>query len=434
MLLEALSAFLLTLCLVTVAGLRFRVSPFFILIGGAIVYGILTGMAPDQLITDITAGLGQVFATFAIIILSGSVIARLMQEQDHVTVILADIHRVIRSPWQLAGTAGFLLSVPVTCCITAYVMLIPLLDRIRGKGKFTTAPFYLAAIGSIISYALIYPTPVVIPLLSSLGGGISPVSYDLVAIPVSLLLLGILFMAAYFVVFRNNRGIPGSADVSWDVSGLHVEQKQRFGTGLHLRAWAPFLAIILAIPVGLCALGLSQGSLIQVIMLAGAFTAIVLAPGEIRPSALQSAAKHGGIIIFDICGAGALGAVIVGSSFTEGAVVQMSAYLPVIVIPFILAALIATAQGSRVVTAVITAHILAGSTIAAAFHPVPLILMVAAGSCIISYVTDPFFWLVQRTTGDTLQTVTRCYTIPLAGLGIILFFIAFILAKTVFMV
>jgi GntP family gluconate:H+ symporter len=434
MLLEALPAFLLTVCLVTIAGLRFRVSPFFILVGGAIVYGVLTGMAADQLITDITSGLGRVFATFAIIILSGSVIARLMQEQDHVTVILADIHRIIRSPWQLAGTAGFLLSVPVTCCITAYVMLIPLLDRIRGQGKSATAPFYLAAIGSIISFALIYPTPVVIPLLSSLGGGISPFIYDLVAIPVSLVLLGILFIAAYLVVFRSKPDTAEPEDIPGDVLSVQAEQKQESGTELQLRAWAPFLAIVLAIPFGLFVAGLSQGGLIQVIMLAGAFTAIVLAPGEIRSSALHSAAKHGGIVIFDICGAGALGAVIVGSGFTEGAVVQMSAFLPVIVIPFILAALIATAQGSRVVTAVITAQILAGSTIAAAFHPIPLILMVAAGSCIISYVTDPFFWLVQRTTGDSLQMVSRCYTLPLAGIGIILFFIAVVLAGTLFSV
>jgi GntP family gluconate:H+ symporter len=434
MLVEALPAFLLTLCLVTVAGLRFRVSPFFILIGGAIVYGVLTGMAPDQLITYITTGLGRVFATFAIIILSGSVIARLMQEQNHVTILLTDIHRVIRSPWQLAGTAGYLLSVPVTCCITAYVMLIPLLDRIRGKGKFATAPFYLAAIGSIISFALIYPTPVVIPLLSSLGCGISPIMYDLVAIPVSLLLLGMLFIAAYFVVFRAKPGISEPAQVSGNGLGIQAEPEQGGGRWLHLRAWAPFLAIICAIPVGLFLIGLSSGGLIQMIMLTGAFTSIVLAPGEIRSSALQTAAKHGGIIIFDICGAGALGAVIVGSGFTEGAVEQMSAFLPVIVIPFILAALIATAQGSRVVTAVITAQILTGSTIAAAFHPIPLILMVAAGSCIVSFVTDPFFWLVQRTTGDTIQTVSRSYTLPLAGIGIILFFIAFILAGTVFMV
>ncbi len=434
MLLEALPAFLITLCMVTVAGLRFRISPFFILIGGAVVYGVLTGMSPDQLITDITTGLGQVFAAFAIIILSGSVIARLMQVQDHVTVILADIHRVIRSPWQLAGTAGFLLSVPVTCCITAYVMLIPLLDRIKGKGKFATAPFYLAAIGSIISFALIYPTPVVIPLLSSLGKGTSPIMYDLVAIPVSLLLLGVLFITAYFVVFRAKPGTPGPAPVSGNGVSILAEPEQGAGTKLHLRAWAPFLAIILAIPVGLLVIGLSPESLIQVIMLAGAFTAIALSPGEIRSSALQSAAKHGGVVIFDICGAGALGAVIVGSGFTEGAVAQLSSLLPVIVIPFILAALIATAQGSRVVTAVITGQILAGSTIAAAFHPIPLILMVAAGSCIISYVTDPFFWLVQRTTGDTLQAVSRGYTLPLAGLGVILFFIALILAETVFSV
>ena len=72
--------------------------------------------------------------------------------------------------------------------------------------------------------------------------------------------------------------------------------------------------------------------------------------------------------------------------------------------------------------AVIPVEVLAGSTVAGAIHPVVLILLVSAGSCFISYVTDPFFWLVQRTTGDTITTVVKNYTllIALAGIGILI--------------
>ena len=55
----------------------------------------------------------------------------------------------------------------------------------------------------------------------------------------------------------------------------------------------------------------------------------------------------------------------------------------------------------------------------AAIDPVPLVLMVGAGACVFSYVTDPYFWLVQRATGDTPSTVVREYTLPLAGVGLL---------------
>ena len=93
--------------------------------------------------------------------------------------------------------------------------------------------------------------------------------------------------------------------------------------------------------------------------------------------------------------------------------------LTLMLVPFLLAALVQTVQGSRVVTAVITAGILAGTEVAAAIDPVPLVLMVGAGACVFSYVTDPYFWLVQRATGDPPSTVVREYTLPLAGVGLL---------------
>jgi len=125
----------------------------------------------------------------------------------------------------------------------------------------------------------------------------------------------------------------------------------------HPRAWAPFIAIVLSVPVALFILQLSHVSMINFIMLIGAVTAIALAPQDARSAGLSQGAKHAGIIIFDICGAGALGFVIVQSGFAQAALLQLTLFIPIILVPFLLAALIETAQGSRVVTAVITAEV-----------------------------------------------------------------------------
>jgi GntP family gluconate:H+ symporter len=255
----------------------------------------------------------------------------------------------------------------------------------------------------------VYPTPVNIPLLTAFSRGTGPFQFNAISIPLSLLVLG--FILVYFKIINpagmEQHPIPGNQ------SGTRQ--------GFHWHAWAPFITIIIAIPVALFALKMSHPSMINFIMLAGAGTAIVLADPVSRASGLSQGAKHAGLIIFDICGAGALGFVIVKSGFAQAALGQLTLLVPVIFIPFLLSALIETAQGSRVVTAVITTEILSGTAIAQALHPVPLILIISAGSCIISYVTDPFFWLVQRTTGDDIRTVVKNYTIPVALAGMVIF-------------
>jgi GntP family gluconate:H+ symporter len=338
---------------------------------------------------------------------------------------VADVRRFVKNPPVIAGLSGYLLSVPITCVITAYVMLIPILDSLEKDRTRRNALLYLAAVGGVISYALIYPTPVVIPLYEAFSAGLSPLLFDAVTIPLSLLLLGGVLL--YYRFAGSDAPVPdpaGSPDSGCDTPGGYA--------GVHWRAWAPFIAILAAIPVAFLILQLSHASMINVIMLVGAVTAIALAPREVRAPGLSQAAKHAGLIIFDICGAGALGFVIVESGFAENALGQLTVLIPLILVPFILAALIQTAQGSRVVTAVITAEVLAGSAVAAALHPLPLILLISAGACIVSYVTDPFFWLVQRTTGDDISTVVRNYTLPIACAGIGILVVAVALEYLVF--
>ena len=427
---DPLIAFAITLILITIVSLWYRISPFFTLIGGAILFGLLAGMTPDATMLGIIAGIGKVFSAFGIIILCGAVIAKLLQEQHQIEDIVADIRRYVKNPPVIAGVSGYLLSVPITCCITAYIMLNPILDSLEKDRTKRNVLLYLAAVGGIISYALIYPTPVVIPLYEAFSGGMSPLFFDAVSIPLSLMLLGGILLYFRFVhpaSFTMKRDDMHTASLMGPEVNLQVQQQ-----GIHWRAWAPFIAILIAIPVAFLILHLSQVSMINFIMLVGAVTAIALAPSAARAPGLSQGAKHAGLIIFDICGAGALGFVIVKSGFAQIALGQLTLLIPIILVPFILAALIETAQGSRVVTAVITAEVLAGSAVVGAIHPLPLILLIGAGSCVVSYVTDPFFWLVQRTTGDDIGTVVKNYTLPIALAGIGIFIVAVVLEYLVF--
>src|SRR5690606_14141968 len=140
-----------------------RAPPFFTLLAGALFYGLLAGMEPDQVIIAAIGGLGKVFALFAVIILCGAVIAKTLQAQGQIEGLVADLEKRTSNTHALSGLAGYLFAIPTACCITAFVMLTPVLERLSRVGE-KRKYLYLAAVGSVLSYTLIYPTPVVIPL------------------------------------------------------------------------------------------------------------------------------------------------------------------------------------------------------------------------------------------------------------------------------
>ena len=396
------AVFVLVLVLVSVAAHRYRVPPFFALVGGALLFGLLAGLGVDRTVEEIVAGVGRVFSAFGIIILSGAVIGKVLEAEGGIAGIAADVRRYVRDPVAASGLLGYLLAVPLTCCITAFVLLVPILSALEREGRRRNGLLYLAALGSVASYAFVYPTPVVIPLIEAFEAEDSLLLYDAVAVPLSLLLALLLVLVA-----RRRLGpttpAPGAAAT---------------GPRFHARAWAPFAVILVAVGAGLGA-GLSHTALINLVMLAGAAAALALATPERRHPAVLAGSKHAGVIIFDLVGAGAIGSVIVASGIAAEALAALTGTVPVLFVPFLLAALVQTIQGSRVVTAVIAGGILAGTEVAAAIDPVPLVLMVGAGACVFSYVTDPYFWLVQRATGDPPSTVVREYTLPLAVVGLL---------------
>lgn len=418
---DPLAILVLTLLLITILAFSRRVPAFLVLIAGAVFLGLAAGFNPDKVLAWTAEGMGAIFSSFAIVILSGMVIARLLLDQGLLEVIVSGIYSRMKNPAAGAGIIGFILSVPTTCCITTYIMIAPAFKDREDGSSASNKPLYLVAIGSIISYVLIFPTPVTIPLLTNLGGGYPAYLFNAVAIPLSLVILAIvILLSGYWYGMGNSSPETGERPV------------REYPLKTHLRAWTPFIAIVAAVPVGFFLLQLSHLGLVQFIMLAGLISALASAPHNIRMKGFSAGAKSAGLILFDFCSAGAIGKVIIGSGLAGGIVNSLIPVVPVILVPFLIAAVFATAQGSRVVTAVITSQIIGTTEIIRQVHPLPLILMVSAGTCFIPYLTDPYFWLVQKTTGDDVGTVLRNYTLPLAFCGLIMLFAAILLAMTVF--
>jgi len=399
---ETLIAFAVALAAITVASLRYRLPPFLTLVGTSVLFGSLSGMPAETVIAAITGGAGRIFSILGIVIFCGVGIAQVLRESGRVEEIVADIRGLVHRPLATAGAAGYLLSVPLMCGITSFVILAPILTLLHPDGRASKTLLYCAGVAGMISYVLLYPAPVVYSTVTTPGlfSG-RPWDIDLVALPLSLLLLAGLLLAL------RARTPPAG------------QPEELPAGGRHLRAWLPFLVIALALSIGSLVPPLHALANINLALLAGLFAALATVPGDVRERALTRGTKNAGIIIFDLAGAGALGGVIAASTFPADVTALVLGFLPVTILPFVIAALVQAAQGSRVVTAAVTAAILATIPAVAAIDPLALVLMVSAGAFMFSYVSDPFFWLLKRTTGDDFSAVVRNYTLPLSAAGLV---------------
>lgn len=429
---DVMLVFVLTIAFIFLLAFLRRIPVFMVLLSGAILFGILAGAGLDQTLKWTIDGMGKVFAGFAIIVLSGIVIVRLLADQGLIDVMIRGIQRRIKNPRVSSGILGYILAVPITCPIATYWVLAPVLKNIEPEKVKANALLYVAALGGIISYVMIFPTPATQPLFATFSGGYSAAAFDALTIPLSFCIL-IILLAVSGWWYLSRRGVaPQKTAAEGHKGSTRAEENRRDSRNTQLRAWAPFIAILAAIPVGLFLIGLTHVGIMQFIMLAGLVTALALAPREIRLAGFSEGAKTAGFVLFDICAAGAIGAVMVQSGLAKTAMNTLIPAMPDIIIPFLIAAVLATAQGSRVVTAVVSAQVIGATALIKEIHPVPMILMVAAGSCIVCHLTDPFFWAVKRTTGDDEKTVLINYTVPLACIGAVIFVVAIALVVFVF--
>jgi len=406
-------SFIICLVFIIVMTAKFRIPPFVSLISAAFLFGILEGMSSEMLISTITGGAASIFKVLGIIVFCGVVIARILRESGHIDRIVFDLQKWIRAPTRTGGLAGYLLAVPLMCCITTFVLVSPILSRFKAHPELIKYTLFAGAVGATLSFVLIYPTPVVVAIAESLSDRLSnPWLIDYLTIPLSLALL-VVFLVFIGLTLRR-KGIVQRIDL--------IEEPDTE----HWRAWLPIGMPFLLIGIGLAVPQLHFLSDINVALFGALLVALLTVDSHVRYRSLHEGTKTAGLIIFDLCGAGAFGGVIAASSFPSEAFDLASGFLPAILLPFVLAALIQAAQGSRVVTAAVASSIVATTTLVSTLDPIAIVIMICGGAFMFSFVTDPFFWVILRVTQADIKAVTKNYTVPLIGAGLITMLVGFV--------
>ncbi|HZX75349.1 MAG TPA: GntP family permease, partial [Cyclobacteriaceae bacterium] len=203
----------------------------------------------------------------------------------------------------------------------------------------------------------------------------------------------------------------------------------------NMSAWKAFIPLV--VPIILIALSSFPGqtqnsstlsSALKIIgqpvvaLLIGLLLAVPLITKDQRkhsPSWISEALKDAGVILLIVGAGGAFGAVIktsgidlllkeyINQSDTQGIIL--------LIIGFVIAAILKTAQGSTTSSMIIASSLLAPFTISAGFispsHLSALVIAIGGGAMTVSHANDAYFWVVSQFSGITPRDAFRTFTI-----------------------
>lgn len=411
---------------------RLHLHPILALLGAALGYGLLSGLSLEDLITAINEGFGGTISKVGIIILAGVMIGTFLEKSGGVQAMAQAVLKVIGEKLVIPAISfmGYIVSIPVFGD-SGFIVLLPLTKALAKRVNISLAgPVVALALGLTASHTMVPPTPGPIAAAGILEADIGTVI--LMGLLVSGISLSACIAFAYYVGKRMD--IPvilEDADKNvWDLA--------------HARppAWKAFLPILIPI---ILILGKSiaeyptapfgEGDLKNIITFIGnpmialllgfiiswtlpkKFDAQLLSGTGWLGQGLQDAA-----VIIIITGAGgAFGNVIQQSALTDVLKESLSDIRIGIFLPFLLAAVIKTAQGSSTVALITTASImvplLSPLGLDTGIYKALTVLAIGAGSAVFSHANDSFFWIFTQMTGLSVAQGYRLQSLGTFILG-----------------
>lgn len=418
---------------------KFKVHPFLTIMGISLLLAIVAGLPLRQIPGIIGQGFSGTFTSIGIVIVLGAFIGAVL-EKTGAALKLADIViRVVgeKRPALAMELMGWVVSIPVFCD-SGFVILDPIRKALakRTAASSVTMTICLSA-GLYIAHVFIPPTPGPIAAAQTLGAG----ENLLLVIGIGVLCSVFPLIAGYFFARHIGKKVKSSEDVNAadetvaESYGKLLESYGRLPSGLV--SLAPLVVpIILMALSSVSAMAGWNGQLAEICAFLGA-PIIALAVGAILAIGLLFSAgkkesfynltndtlKTVGPILLVTAAGGVLGKVIASSDLvafiTEHAAIMQNLG---IFFPFLLAAVLKSAQGSSTVAITTTAGIVAPLLAVLGFTtPVDLALVVmaiGAGAMTVSHANDSYFWVVTNFGGLTPSDGYKSHTTMTLVIGL----------------
>ncbi|MBE6932420.1 MAG: GntP family permease [Ruminococcaceae bacterium] len=408
--------FVLAVVVMIVAISKFKVHPFLSIMGVSLILALVAGIPLVDIADVIGAGFSGTFSSIGIVIILGALIGSIL-EQTGAALKLADmVVKLVgqKNPELAIELMGWVVSIPVFCD-SGFVILDPIRKALVKKtGTSSVAMTVALSAGLYISHVFIPPTPGPIAAANTLGIGNNLLLVMGLGLAASILpLIGGLIFAKFIGKKVKSADELVSADEVVKTYEQLVAEYGKLPGGLN--ALAPIVLPIILMAMGsissmagftgilsdLCTffgkpvIALSVGTIFAIIQLATAkkmdnFYTIT-----------NDTLKVTGPILFVTAAGGVLGKVIANTDMVNYITSNAGILESVgILFPFLLAAILKSAQGSSTVAITTTAGILAPLMGAMGLDTPALsaltVMAIGAGAMTVSHANDSFFWVVTN--------------------------------------
>ena len=431
---------------------KLKIHPFLSIMAVALVFGLIGGIplvdvkngdtTTPGIATVIGQGFSGTFTSIGIVIILGALIGMILEVTGGAFRLADAIVSLIgkKRPVLAIQLMGWIVSIPVFCD-SGFVILNPIRRALAQRtGSSSVAMTVALSAGLYISHVFIPPTPGPIAAANTLGLG----DHLLLVIGLGALVSIPALIASYFYARYIGGRIQSSEDaalnaaIDAEVERSYEELRASYGklpsTAL---AFAPIVVPILAMALGSIAamakwtgLGADLARFVGTPIIAlgiGTLIAIALLATTDRMKEFydvtEQTLKVVGPILFTTAAGGVLGRVIANTDIvnfiTENAAVMASIGM---FFPFLLSAILKTAQGSSTVALVTTAGIVAPMLPALGLEtPVQIalaVMAIAAGAMTVSHANDSYFWVVTNFGGMTADQGYRTQTVVTLIMGV----------------
>ena len=420
-------AFIIAVILMIVAISKFKIHPFLSIMGISLILGLVAGIplvdvkdangavTSQGLANVIGAGFSGTFTSIGIVIILGALIGSILEATGAAFKLADLVIKLVgkKRPELAILLMGWVVSIPVFCD-SGFVILNPIRKALVKRTMTSSVAMTVAlSAGLYISHVFIPPTPGPIAAANTLGIG----NNLLLVMGMGALCSIAPLIAGYFFAKYIGKKVKAGDDVdNGEVVKTYEQLVAEYGKlpgGLN--ALAPIIVPILLMALGsissmagwsgmtaaVCGflgtpiIALAVGTIFGVIQLsvAGRMDKFY----EITNETLKTV----GPILFVTAAGGVLGKVISSSDMVNYITANAAALETIgVFFPFILAAILKSAQGSSTVAITTTAGILAPLMGVLGFTtPVSAalaVMAIGAGAMTVSHANDSYFWVVTN--------------------------------------
>ena len=409
-------AFIVAIVLMILLISKLKVHPFLAIMGVSLLLALIAGIPLKEIPGTIGAGFSGTFTSIGIVIILGAFIGTVLEKTGAALKLADMVIKLVgeKNPQLAIELMGWVVSIPVFCD-SGFVILNPIRKAlVKRTGVSSVAMTVCLSCGLYVSHVFIPPTPGPIAAAQTLGVGESL----LLVIGIGVLCSIFPLIAGFFYAKFIGKKIK-SADETGDngeVVKSYEELKAEFGklpSGCNALApllvpillmalssissmagWTGAIADLLAF-LGTPIMALAVGTVLAIIQLFSA------GKGKDFYTLTNETLKTVGPILFVTAAGGVLGKVISSSDMVNFIKENATTFQTIgIFFPFLLSAILKSAQGSSTVAITTTAGIVAPLLPVLGFATpleISLVVMaIGAGAMTVSHANDSYFWVVTN--------------------------------------